>query len=40
VDDIAWIFNLRGADVSYNPVFVAHALISADKATLFVSKEN
>ncbi|MFD1155133.1 aminopeptidase P family protein [Undibacterium aquatile] len=38
VDDIAWIFNLRGADVSYNPVFVAHALISADKATLFVSK--
>lgn len=27
VDDIAWIFNLRGADVEYNPVFLAHALI-------------
>ncbi|MDO8651243.1 MAG: aminopeptidase P family protein [Undibacterium sp.] len=37
VDDIAWIFNLRGADVSYNPVFVAHALIGLDSACLFVS---
>ena len=27
VDDIAWILNLRGSDVSYNPVFLAHALI-------------
>ncbi|WP_457335740.1 aminopeptidase P family protein [Rhizobacter sp. P5_C2] len=36
VDDIAWIFNLRGADVSYNPVFLAHALIGLHGATLFV----
>jgi len=36
VDDIAWIFNLRGADVSFNPVFLAHALIDAKGATLFV----
>ncbi|MFZ6819683.1 aminopeptidase P family protein [Undibacterium sp. Ji22W] len=36
VDDIAWIFNLRGADVNYNPVFVSHALIGLDSATLFV----
>ncbi|MGI4815111.1 MAG: aminopeptidase P family protein [Janthinobacterium lividum] len=36
LDDIAWIFNLRGADVEHNPVFVAHALISMDTATLFV----
>ncbi|GGX13010.1 aminopeptidase P family protein [Undibacterium macrobrachii] len=35
VDDIAWIFNLRGADVNYNPVFVSHALIGLDSATLF-----
>ncbi|AKQ56559.1 aminopeptidase P family protein [Bordetella hinzii] len=38
LDDIAWIFNLRGADVSYNPVFLAHALIGADYATLFVAE--
>ncbi|MCX7175903.1 MAG: aminopeptidase P family protein [Proteobacteria bacterium] len=37
VDDLAWIFNLRGADVSYNPVFIGHALIGLESATLFVS---
>jgi len=36
VDDIAWITNLRGADVEYNPVFLAHLLVAADRATLFV----
>jgi Xaa-Pro aminopeptidase len=36
VDDIAWLFNLRGSDVSYNPVFLAHALIDSTSATLFV----
>jgi Xaa-Pro aminopeptidase len=36
VDDIAWLFNLRGSDVSYNPVFMAHALLDASDATLFV----
>ena len=36
LDDLAWLFNLRGADVTYNPVFVAHALIGLDDATLFV----
>lgn len=38
LDDIAWLFNLRGADVSYNPVFLAHALIGMDYATLFVAE--
>jgi Xaa-Pro aminopeptidase len=38
VDDIAWITNLRGADVSYNPVFLAHLLIDARQATLFVAE--
>lgn len=36
LDDIAYLFNLRGSDVSYNPVFVAHALIGSERATLFV----
>ncbi len=36
VDDIAWISNLRGNDVSYNPVFLAHLLLDATGATLFV----
>jgi Xaa-Pro aminopeptidase len=37
VDDVAWLFNLRGSDVSFNPVFLAHALIDAKRATLFVA---
>jgi Xaa-Pro aminopeptidase len=38
LDDLAWLFNLRGADVSYNPVFVAHALIDLDGARLFIGE--
>jgi len=37
LDDIAWLFNLRGSDVECNPVFLAHALIGPDHATLFVA---
>ncbi|HEY2190270.1 MAG TPA: aminopeptidase P family protein [Caldimonas sp.] len=36
VDDIAWLLNLRGADVAYNPVFLGHVLLDARAATLFV----
>lgn len=36
LDDIAWLFNLRGSDVSFNPVFVSFALIEQARATLFV----
>lgn len=37
VDDIAWITNLRGSDVDYNPVFLGHLLMDATQATLFVA---
>ncbi|MBA4343510.1 MAG: Xaa-Pro aminopeptidase [Methylibium sp.] len=37
VDDIAWLLNLRGADVDYNPVFLAHVLMDAQQGlALFV----
>jgi Xaa-Pro aminopeptidase len=36
VDDVAWITNLRGSDVPYNPVFLAHLMIADDGAQLFV----
>lgn len=36
LDDVAWLTNLRGADVNFNPVFLSHLLIRADTATLFV----
>ncbi len=36
LDDIAYICNLRGSDVPYNPVFLSFLLISLDSAILFV----
>jgi Xaa-Pro aminopeptidase len=36
LDEIAWVLNLRGSDVEYNPVFLAHLLIDAKGATSFV----
>lgn len=39
LDDIAWLTNLRGSDVDYNPVFLAHMLITQDNATLFVDNK-
>ena len=39
LDDIAWLFNLRGKDVSYNPVVLAFAIIDQDHAKLFIDEE-
>ncbi|MDN4016592.1 aminopeptidase P family protein [Zwartia panacis] len=36
LDDIAWLLNLRGEDVSFNPVFLAHVLIGPERVWLFV----
>jgi len=35
LDDVAWILNLRGSDVPYNPVFRAYLAVGLDKATLY-----
>lgn len=39
LDDIAWITNMRGADIECNPVFLAYMIISSDEATVFMEKE-
>lgn len=36
LDDIAWLLNLRGNDVTFNPVFMAHLLIGPKESVLFV----
>lgn len=36
LDDMAWIFNIRGKDVNYNPVVLSFALISETEAILFI----
>jgi len=39
LDDIAWLFNLRGQDVDYNPVTLSFALITPEGVKLFIDKQ-
>jgi Xaa-Pro aminopeptidase len=36
LDEIAWLFNLRGSDIPYNPVFFSYAAITSNSATIYV----
>lgn len=38
LDDIAWLFNLRGNDVACNPVLLSYAVISRDNVKLYVNE--
>lgn len=38
LDDVAWIFNIRGNDVDYNPLALAYAIIGVESATLYLSE--
>jgi len=35
LDEIAWVTNLRGSDIEYNPVFEAYLAIDSTRATCF-----
>lgn len=37
LDDMAWLFNLRGQDVSFNPVVLSFALITEKQAFLYIN---
>ena len=39
LDDIMWLFNLRGADVACNPVALAYAFVGREECTLFLQKK-
>lgn len=39
LDDIMWLFNLRGGDVACNPVALSYAFIGKDDCTLFLQKK-
>ncbi|MFD2245426.1 aminopeptidase P family protein [Pontibacter ruber] len=38
LDDMAWLFNMRGSDVKCNPVVLSFALISQDNTILFIDQ--
>jgi len=37
LDAIAWLFNIRGNDVEYNPLCLGYALVSEKETVLFIS---
>jgi Xaa-Pro aminopeptidase len=39
LDEIAWLFNLRGNDIPYNPVFFSYATVTPTTATIYVNAE-
>jgi Xaa-Pro aminopeptidase len=39
LDSIAWLFNIRGNDVEYNPVCLAYAVVSEKETVLFIAPE-
>ncbi|RWS28994.1 aminopeptidase-like protein, partial [Leptotrombidium deliense] len=38
LDETAWLFNLRGSDIDFNPVFYAYTVITLDNVYLFVDE--
>ncbi|MBN1053816.1 aminopeptidase P family protein [Clostridium botulinum] len=38
LDDIAWLYNIRGNDVKDTPVVLAYAVVNEEKATLYIDK--
>jgi Xaa-Pro aminopeptidase len=38
LDDIAWLFNIRGGDIKSNPVVLSYAVIELDNVYLFVDE--
>ncbi|KAK2558538.1 Xaa-Pro aminopeptidase 1 [Acropora cervicornis] len=38
LDEIAWLLNLRGSDVVFNPVFFAYVMIKQDELLLFINE--
>ena len=35
LDDIAWLYNLRGDDLRFNPVFMSYTLVGRERAILY-----
>ena len=39
LDEIAWLLNVRGADIDYNPLVISYLLVSQDFVKWFVKKD-
>lgn len=39
LDEVAWLFNLRGSDIPFNPLFFSYALVQPDAVTLYLTQD-
>ncbi|WP_029409898.1 aminopeptidase P family protein [Treponema pedis] len=39
LEDVCYLFNIRGSDITCNPVVTAYAIVETEKATLFISEK-
>lgn len=39
LDDLAWLFNMRGNDVNYNPVVLCYAILTLHEVTLYINDD-
>lgn len=39
LDEIAWLLNIRGCDVEFNPVVISYVVLRQDSCTLFICPE-
>jgi Xaa-Pro aminopeptidase len=39
LDEIAWLYNLRGGDIEYTPVFFSYSIVTMDECHLFLNEK-
>ena len=39
LDEVCWLFNLRGSDIPFNPLFFAYCYVSTDDVILFMNEK-
>jgi Xaa-Pro aminopeptidase len=39
LDEIAWLTNLRGSDVDFNPIFISYLVITVNESILFIDDQ-
>lgn len=40
LDEIAWLLNLRGSDIEFNPVFYSYAIVTKEKKVILFANNN
>lgn len=39
LDEVAWLFNMRGSDIAFNPVFMSFAIVTKNSVNLFIDEK-